>query len=504
MFRFEAERGPYVPGLQVLGLRDRSRLYFPRTSALGAERPGDRSRPLQTLVWYPATDASANRTTVADYLDLWASEIDFEGTQCSPIAEEWRRGLADHLERQTQAVRDAPTIEARFPLLIYAPSFSSVSWENADLCEYVASHGYVVIASPSLGAASRSMSPDIAGVLAQARDISFLIGYAASARNVDISRIAVAGFSWGGLANVFAAAADDRIKALIAFDGSIRYFPRLIDKSGLLRIDQLDKPLLSFAKRAWTLEEQARFLTADQMQGPNVLNAWTSGDLVAVVMRNMTHRQFSAMAQRNRDLNNDALDQDFPDRRPPDCSIEDGIHDYAMVALYTLKFLDAYLKADPGAAAFLRNEPIANGAHSGSMEIRVVPASTSPGSVDAFRAVVRQTGFAQIDEAYSKFREEHPGSDLPEPLMIEWADDLIAIGHPAEAQCVLRLLVGVLPESGNARAALAEMDARLGNLAEAAEGYRLAVSLCPFRPELRRKLAELERTGSQSGESAPQ
>ena len=67
--------------------------------------------------------------------------------------------------------------------MIYAPSFSSQAWENADLCEYLASHGYVVNASPSLGPTTRQMVGTIAGANAHARDISFLIGYAESADN---------------------------------------------------------------------------------------------------------------------------------------------------------------------------------------------------------------------------------------------------------------------------------------------------------------------------------
>ncbi len=59
------------------------------------------------------------------------------------------------------AVRDAPHESGHFPLVVYAPSFSAMSWENADLCEYLASHGYVVVASPDMGAAARSMTGDL-------------------------------------------------------------------------------------------------------------------------------------------------------------------------------------------------------------------------------------------------------------------------------------------------------------------------------------------------------
>jgi dienelactone hydrolase len=88
------------------------------------------------------------------------------------------------------AVRDAPLVSDHFPVVIYAPSFSSVSWENADLCEYLATHGYVVIASPNMGPTTRETPADLEGVNTQARDIFFLIGFAASLPDTELSRVA--------------------------------------------------------------------------------------------------------------------------------------------------------------------------------------------------------------------------------------------------------------------------------------------------------------------------
>ena len=79
------------------------------------------------------------------------------------------------------------------------------------------------------------------GVNAQARDISFLIGYAQTLPNTDMSELAVAGFSWGGISNLFAAARDNRIDALVALDGSMRYYPGLVKTAGDVHPDQIDR-----------------------------------------------------------------------------------------------------------------------------------------------------------------------------------------------------------------------------------------------------------------------
>ena len=214
---------------------------------------------MQTLIWYPAEKTTAKPMTVGDYGNLAATETSFGKPNMLRHHKQWLGAIKPTLAMPMWAVRDAPPISGRFPVVIYAPSFSAMSWENADLCEYLASHGYVVIASPDMGASTRNMTNDLAGVNAQARDISFLIGYAQTLPNTDMSELAVAGFSWGGISNLFAAARDNRIDALVALDGSMRYYPGLVKAAGDVHPEQMTIPLLFFAQGDMTLEDQARY-----------------------------------------------------------------------------------------------------------------------------------------------------------------------------------------------------------------------------------------------------
>ena len=132
--------------------------------------------------------------------------------------------------------------EGHFPVLIYAPGQSSIAWENADLCEYFASHGYVVLASPSMGVSTRDVADDLTGIDAQALDISFLVTYAEKLPDTDSSRIAVASFSWGGISSLFAASRDSRIQVLAEMDGSIRYYPGLVVKASIHSPRVIERP----------------------------------------------------------------------------------------------------------------------------------------------------------------------------------------------------------------------------------------------------------------------
>jgi dienelactone hydrolase len=151
-----------------------------------------------------------------------------------------------------------------------------------------------VIASPAIGTHSFDMTGGEEGAETQARDISFEIGFASTLPDVDPSKIAVLGYSWGGISNFFAAAKDDRIKALIALDGSARYFPSLIADSKYVHPQDMTIPLLFFTRGEIPLEE----LKGADVSG-NVLNEMTHSDVYIVRMHDMRHGEFDAMHQRS-------------------------------------------------------------------------------------------------------------------------------------------------------------------------------------------------------------
>jgi pimeloyl-ACP methyl ester carboxylesterase len=238
------------------------------------------------------------------------------------------------------------------------PSDSSVSWENADLCEYLASHGYVILASPSMGVSTRDMTDDLDGINAQARDVSFLISYAKTLPDTELPQVAVVSWSWGGFSSLFAVARDPRIGGLVSMDGSMRYYPGLVKMAGDVHPEQMTIPLLFFtAEDPNFLEDLARYhggSPADRV-GPNVLNDWIHGDLFTLNMLGMAHAEFSSMFQRRESAPR------FAENQVADYGRDDANTSHAWVALYTLNFLNAYLKHDASSKAFLERTPAENG-----------------------------------------------------------------------------------------------------------------------------------------------
>lgn len=484
-FQFTEKPGPYTVGLKVVHQYDYSRTWHSTVDELGQPYTGERARPLQTLIWYPADKSAGTAMTLRDYAMLRVTETDFnaKAKDVLPADEGRKSALDDHL----WAYRDAPLKAGRFPVVIYAPSFSNTAWENADLCEFLASHGYVVLASPDMGVTTRGMTGDLPGIDAQARDISFLIGYASTLPDTDMAEIGVGGFSWGGISNLFAAARDSRIKALFALDGSMRYFPGLIKQSGYARPDQMSIPLLFFTQGDVSLEEQERMLNNPDMTGKNALNAWTHGDLITVRMLGMTHGEFSSMFQRDENFWKGSAKF-----MKADYTRADGIPGYAWVAHYTVHFLDAYLKHDAAAVEWLKKTPAENGAPAHFLIATDRAGAGTPATFDSFREELHRKGFDHADEVYAAFQKQDSTFKLDEGAINGWGYELLQGNHLPEAIGVFKLNVSLNPESGNVYDSLAEGYMKSGDKQKAIEFYKKSIEKDPSNDNARDKLKELE------------
>lgn len=240
------------------------------------------------------------------------------------------------------AVRDAKALPGKYPVVIYSPSISSNVFENAEMMEFLASHGYLVIASPALGVDERWQKDDLAHAEAQAADIRFLVDYAQSLPQANASRLAVAGFSWGGMANVLAAAQDERIKALVCLDGTVRYRHAMLEKVPYLKPEQLRTPLLYLAQRPPPFERGLKFKPD---HSGSILQKMTGADVYLLTMYAMEHVYFGTSYLRLDPL-------DFGDYTRDEIA-----QSYAQSARYVLNFLNGALKGERSGFDYLMKKP---------------------------------------------------------------------------------------------------------------------------------------------------
>jgi pimeloyl-ACP methyl ester carboxylesterase len=349
-FDFTEKAGKYSVGFKVFHQQDLSRPSLEQGSADHEPETHAQGRSIQILEWYPAIRPTANPMELAGYEALARPET--PPSQFVP-SEKQQKFVETYMQgtetQSTWSTRDAVTHPGRFPVIIYAPSLNAPAFENIELCEYLATYGFVVLASPSMGASSRTMTVDFAGASAQARDISFLINFAKTLPDSNLSALALIGYSWGSTAILIEAAKDPRVRALVALDGSFRYST---DPS--LYVDNPDIPLLFFS-RGETPLANAALSDPKALAEASVLRNW-KGDLLQVRLLAISHIQFSSLFQRS-----DRFRHEGTQFVPVGYSLQDGEESYNWMARYTLEFLETYLLRDHDAHTFLMRSPVENG-----------------------------------------------------------------------------------------------------------------------------------------------
>lgn len=479
-FTFSNPPGPHGVGVKISQQYDRTRLFKARINLVtGDATQGERARPIEALVWYPAA-SGGQPVTFREYLETIPTEDNFTlspadvkrmtDARIENNTGKRRDALQRELVRPMLAVRDARPETGKFPVVIYAPSFSATAVENTDLCEYLASQGYVVLASASLGPHTRSMTTDLEGLEAQAGDIAYLIGYAASLPQADTNNVAVVGFSWGGLSNVLAAAKDDRIKAIVSLDGSLRSSREFVDGGSdaakYVTPARVAVPMLFVGRRPATIEELNRSQVDTRY---SFMNEMKYSDVYIVSLLPVKHMDFSSYYLRV------AQDDQFGDYTRDEIALA---HSWA--ARYAGHFLDAYLKHDAAGLAFMNTTPAANKAppHMMLVDVRRNTGELPP-TLENYVSQLKTAGFEKAIPLYDQFAAKGAALKLGPNEILGWGSQLARLERPAQAREIFRLGTHLHPKESYMYDGLAEMQAKMGQTDEAVRNYRTVLQLNP-------------------------
>ena len=477
--------GPYSIGFRVVQQYDYARSYKEKTDAVtGKPYLGERARPVQTLVWYPA-QKGGSPLRYTDYVRTEATDEVFGQTeaQVAAFVAGRRQRMAGRvgakqaqvlLDQRMWAVASAPAAAGKFPVVLYAAGGGGVAHEAADLCEYLASHGYVVLASRSLGTRTSFMNFDPEGLATQAADIRFLLSYAHTLPQADMARVAAVGWSWGGLANVLAASQDSRIGALVSFDGT----QHRDDTAPIVRT-RLTVPWLYVQRRP----ESVRELSANDMETSHILlNEAKYADLYHVVMSPLEHLDFSTLAQRV------AQPEHFTEYSRAE--VETAYH---WVCRYTLEFLNATLKGNAASQQFLARTPAQNGmpAHL-ARAYHLPPQTTLVPTQAGFAAALAQEGFDKALAIYRRVQQQNAAFALSEMDLNNWGYQLIREAHDVPAAvAIFQLGTELYPSSFNLFDSLGEADELNHNAAAATTHYRRSLELNPQNSHAQQRLQVL-------------
>jgi len=336
--------------------------YYPETSNIAF-------RPIQTVVWYPAIKKDSDKyMKFVDYIYLKGIELTFKELDSISVDNlvqtyvdenaSFKFGIPKEialkeLDVETRAIKNPEILGDKFPVIIYATGSNGLSYQNSVICEYLASHGYIVMASPNVGYKTRNIQhyrDDFKEIETQSKDIEYLINFAKSLANADCKNIGVIGFSFGGTSSVLATSKDSNIKALVSFDGSIRFnYPIHEKQSNYFKPDSLKVPYLYLCEKSYPLDTLKKYGIPDlyftYFQGIHGVDAFH------FELPETMHENFSSWFIK------------FSRRMPEhgESSIENINKGYKAICYYTKNFFDWTLKQNNSGLIFLENTPQKNG-----------------------------------------------------------------------------------------------------------------------------------------------
>jgi pimeloyl-ACP methyl ester carboxylesterase len=250
--------GSLEPGPHAIGYRSTFELdtkrYFGRPRG---------PRPVLVNVWYPAEAAASERLRYRGYLSspplprypLFGPKLerflfdtlseDLFRKKRSDLNPDERDFFEALLSKSTLAHQGAAPSKGPFPVLLYHASAAGSYEDNSVICEYLASHGYVVMTSAFPSPDGQHLSNNYGGPETSWSDLAFLLAHAQTLGFADSLNAGAFGHSMGAqYLFEWLGQRPQRLRALVSLDSTLEYTPREFPghRSLRKRLARLDPP----------------------------------------------------------------------------------------------------------------------------------------------------------------------------------------------------------------------------------------------------------------------
>jgi dienelactone hydrolase len=454
----ELRTGKFGVGYRSLYEADVARAYDSDYAINGAAAP-KKPRPIFLALWYPAAPDQSAAMVYRDYFRAPSGEsaatefaqrlrkitrdmaAEFTlGKKFDLFTEDDRAAWDGLLATPVFATLDARPAAGRFPVVIYHPGLSGTFQEDSVACEYLASHGYVVVTSAFQSADSSTVK--IANDLATSlEDLNFVLRYAATLPFAAVGKVAAMGHDFGAQAALaWRAQPNSSVDAVVSLDNNAAYLgleqsPGL--QSALAANPSSTVPVLLFAdgRRHPRVEQFRQFLKF--------------APVYESTMDGLPHNAFVSQGALTR---------------------EDEAHAaYETVCRLTLQFLEAYLRDDSKARQALET----------SAEVHFQ------------RPLVAAPTAAQVVKLYTSDRPAATAAltnlvktSADSDLLLNAAMQLFEEGRTREAAGLLTWSARALPKSARVQCALGQGLAAMGDKSGARAAFEKALQLVSEDPGL--------------------
>jgi len=430
-------------------------------------------RPIRLYTWYPA-DAENEKDRMSLYRYVEISRGDFSiGGQSTVILNKLpieralpEKQLNSTLMQITKAFENAQPAEGKYPLIVLG---QGLYYENPithfSLCEYLASHGFVVVSCPLAGTNSPLVMLTVRDLESIVRDLEFILKTSLNLPYVDMNRIGVIGFDMGGMAGQILQMRNSEVDAIMTMDADIVFphFSGLPGNHPSFDIQKMTAPWIHMTQSIGI--EPYRTNLEQSVWGQNS----SDGYLMLFTDPNVQHVNFTSYGLLNIPT---PLVSYWRENTLPNFTA------YSAICKFGLIFMNAYLKNNQTELRRLTDE--ANSQKPNSIFTLEYKKDTNRGLT--FDHFLNQIISGDIVGAVKKVKQHKERN----PSWIFYSENsinnigyrfLYTLNKPEIALEILKLNVDMYPESANAYDSYAEALLRMDKVEEAVENYKKSLEL---------------------------
>jgi hypothetical protein len=460
------EPGPFGVGFKTIETIDYSRSFQAEVDYFGAPIPGEPGRPVQVCYWYPALPGGGTAMVYSEYAfpypansRLFSMLSNLQMRELNMIFAFMRNNQAlvsEVMNYPLMAVRDAAPASGKFPLIVYHGSERGAYSQNAAMCEYLASHGFVVATTHTVGAADFNITDQPADIEAAVRDKELAVAAMHELPFVDIQKLGLIGYNYGITTSLIHQMRNYSVDAVASLQGR---FMMNTGGAALIRNASYNPTrmrtpwLLLYPDSAGqtaelNLADTLRYCTRYLVKMPQVRpTEFSFYGLMAAVSGADTARTVEAAGKAQGSL-----------------------------GLYLWRFFDACLNDNATSRDWLADKPEANGLAGREIVVTIRPADGLTPTADQFQGIIQTYGVAKAKELCDKFgfpTVENPV--LADAVFTRLGYQSLQSGDLPSALQIFAWGVTAYPGSANAWDSYGEACATSGDPVTALANYRKAL-----------------------------
>ncbi len=480
----EIEQGPYTPGFRLIESLDYSRT-FPQ-----GINNSPQARKVRIYLWYPSSGTKNELMNFNSYIKIAKSDFNAKTTPDSSkvlpvqlikgLTEEQRKNL---WERPMTSVRNAEPAEGSFPLIVLGQGLYYESpVAHLVLCEFLASHGYVVATCPLIGTQNRLINLSVADLETEIRDLEFVIANARMEPFVHPDQLGVIGYDLGGMAGIVLSMRNPEVDAFLSYDAGI-----LFGHGSGLPSTHPNYSLENF-RIPWMHITQSRAIRfyRDEQGLTSLMDIKNHGDSFLLKVPTSCHGDFTSYAVYG-------IEKAIPGYWGPDRINAKSY--YKEVLDYSLDFLDSYIKQDSESYQKLSELEQSGEKEGYFLKLEMKKGTAVPPAKDELVNMIISKGYIASSGKIEQARSAFADSLLFDKDKLNWLGYhfLYWWGREKEAINVFELIVDAFPELANGYDSLGEAYLTNGNIEKAIESYERSLELNPDNANAKAVLKRIKK-----------